>query len=217
MRRPSPATVIATIALFVALGGTGYAAAKLPRNSVGTPQLKTNAVTSGKVKNGTLLAADFKSGELTRPLGSSVSFTPLETCRAFDIWNADPSADPAETLKYVLFRGVFSTSGYMYCPLAGVPVGARVTSVDVVMVTADPSAYAEIVKVLSTGSLGPGTAIVVNGSAVADDTRKQTITLTPPADDPVVVGGHDAFVVGIDTPDHSTTVQRVTVTYSVAG
>jgi hypothetical protein len=58
-RRPTPATVIALIALFVALGGTGYAALKLPRNSVGTKQLKANAVTGAKVKNGTLSSDDF--------------------------------------------------------------------------------------------------------------------------------------------------------------
>lgn len=37
-RRPSPATVIALIALFVSLGGSAYAALKLPDNSVGTAQ-----------------------------------------------------------------------------------------------------------------------------------------------------------------------------------
>ena len=63
-RRPSPAMVIASLALIVALGGTSYAAIKLPANSVGTKQLKKNAVTGAKVKNGSLLAGDFKSGQL---------------------------------------------------------------------------------------------------------------------------------------------------------
>ncbi len=46
------ANVTATMALVVALGGTSYAAIKIPRSSVGNAQLKSNAVTSGKVKNG---------------------------------------------------------------------------------------------------------------------------------------------------------------------
>jgi hypothetical protein len=46
------ANVTASLALFVALGGGAYAAATLPKNSVGTPQLKNNAVTAKKVKNG---------------------------------------------------------------------------------------------------------------------------------------------------------------------
>jgi hypothetical protein len=64
-RRPSPATAISLVALFVALGGTSYAAINLPRNSVGAAELKRNAVTSSKVKNGTLLKKDFKKGQLT--------------------------------------------------------------------------------------------------------------------------------------------------------
>jgi hypothetical protein len=63
-RRPSPAMVVACVALTVALGGTSYAAAKLPKNSVGMAQLKRNAVVSAKVRNRSLLALDFKRGQL---------------------------------------------------------------------------------------------------------------------------------------------------------
>jgi hypothetical protein len=56
--------LIAYLALFVALGGTSYAAVKLPKNSVGSAQLRNNAVTSKKVRNGSLLARDFKAGHL---------------------------------------------------------------------------------------------------------------------------------------------------------
>lgn len=45
LRRPSPALVISLITLFVALGGTTYAATSLPRDSVGTAQIKPRAVT----------------------------------------------------------------------------------------------------------------------------------------------------------------------------
>jgi hypothetical protein len=66
VRRPhlTFANVVACIALFVALGGASYAAFKLPKNSVGAKQLKKSAVTSAKVKNGSLLAQDFKAGQL---------------------------------------------------------------------------------------------------------------------------------------------------------
>jgi len=59
--------VIACIALGVALGGTSVAAVNaLPNGSVGTKQLKKNAVISTKVKNRSLLAVDFKAGQLPR-------------------------------------------------------------------------------------------------------------------------------------------------------
>src|SRR5215208_578339 len=53
-RHLSYANVIATLALFLALGGGAYAVTKLPKNSV----------TSLQVKNGSLLAKDFKKGQL---------------------------------------------------------------------------------------------------------------------------------------------------------
>jgi hypothetical protein len=63
---------VAYAALFVALGGTSYAAVKLPANSVtgkqiassavGTSELRDGAVTAAKVRD--LTAAAFKSGEL---------------------------------------------------------------------------------------------------------------------------------------------------------
>lgn len=43
------ANVAATLALFLALGGAAYAATQLPRNSVGTGQLRAEAVTAGKI------------------------------------------------------------------------------------------------------------------------------------------------------------------------
>jgi hypothetical protein len=55
-RHFSYANVVATLALFVALGGGAYAAITLPKNSVTTVQ----------VKNGSLLAKDFKKGQLKR-------------------------------------------------------------------------------------------------------------------------------------------------------
>ena len=58
------ANVMATIAVFLALGGGAYAAFKLPNNSVGSKQLKADAVRSSKVKDGSLLAGDFKAGQL---------------------------------------------------------------------------------------------------------------------------------------------------------
>ena len=62
--RPTPSMIVACIALMVALGGTGYAATVLPRNSVGSAQLQNNAVTSAKVKNFSLMRQDFKPGQL---------------------------------------------------------------------------------------------------------------------------------------------------------
>jgi hypothetical protein len=73
-RLPSPAMIVACVALVVALGGVSYAATVLPKDSVGTIQLKKkavtasklrkNSVTGAKVRDSSLVAADFKPGQL---------------------------------------------------------------------------------------------------------------------------------------------------------
>ena len=78
-RRLSYANVMSTIGVMLALGGTSYAAIKLPSNSVGSPQIKasavgaselaSNAVTSSDVKDRSLLARDFALGQL--PTGAT--------------------------------------------------------------------------------------------------------------------------------------------------
>jgi hypothetical protein len=74
-RRPSPAMIVACLALLIALGGTSVAAvSQLTRNSVGplqlkngavtNPKIRNNAVTSAKVRNRSLLRSDFAPGQL---------------------------------------------------------------------------------------------------------------------------------------------------------
>jgi hypothetical protein len=60
----SYANVVATMALFVALGGGAYAAINLPKNSVGAKQIKKNAVSGRKVKNRSLTGADLNLSKL---------------------------------------------------------------------------------------------------------------------------------------------------------
>jgi hypothetical protein len=67
LRAPSPAMAVALVALFVALGGTSYAAFSLPKNSVGTKQLKKNAVTTSKIKKGAVTASKINTAGLTVP------------------------------------------------------------------------------------------------------------------------------------------------------
>ncbi len=81
------ANVMATIAVFIALGGASYAALKVPKNSVGSKQLKKNAVRTAKVKNEAITAAKVKKGTLT---GTQINASTLGTV---------PSALTAQTAQ----------------------------------------------------------------------------------------------------------------------
>jgi len=73
--RPSPAMIVAFIALFIAIGGSSYAVTRLPAKSVGSKQIRKGAVrtthlakgavTGAKVKDGSLSGADINLGSLS--------------------------------------------------------------------------------------------------------------------------------------------------------
>jgi hypothetical protein len=124
--RPSPALVVSIIALVVALGGTGYAASKLPKNSVSSGQIKRGAVhnsdlargavTSSTVRDGSLLSKDFKAGQL--PAGPQGPQGPTGTVDTSNFFTKGQSED-----RYLQGSGRV-LAGRLITPLnpAGLPV-----------------------------------------------------------------------------------------------
>lgn len=70
------ANVVATMALFCALGGGAWAATRAAPNSIGSRQLKAGAVTNGKVASGAITAAKVAEGTLT---GAQINLAALGT------------------------------------------------------------------------------------------------------------------------------------------
>jgi hypothetical protein len=71
IHRPSPAMVVASLALVFAMGGTTWAVTSLPANSVGIAQLRTGAVTNTKigsraVSNAKLRAASVSATKIAK-------------------------------------------------------------------------------------------------------------------------------------------------------
>jgi hypothetical protein len=63
-RRPSPAMAVSMVALFMSLGGVGYAATQLPNNSIGAAQLKNGAVTNSKIKDSAVTFKKIEPGSV---------------------------------------------------------------------------------------------------------------------------------------------------------
>lgn len=92
-RRPSPAMVVALIALVVALSGTTYAATQLPAKSVGTKQVRDRAVTGSKLATGAVGTRQLADGGVK---GRDVDESTLEavpSARAADTAGRATSAD----------------------------------------------------------------------------------------------------------------------------
>lgn len=105
--RPSPAMVVALIALIAALSGSAYAA--IARNSVGTRQLKASSVTTGKIANNAINGAKVADGSLTGTdinlgaLGTVPSATSAQSAGNADTVDGHSVSCPAGT---ILIRGI---------------------------------------------------------------------------------------------------------------
>ena len=153
----SYANVMATTAAFIALGGVGYAAVKLPKNSVGAAQIRAkavtgsklsaNAVTGAKVLDGSLGPADFTGAAVgpTGPQGAagvpgipgvngsaggSGARGPSDAYYAFDA----AGVVDMKTLNLPLTAGKYAVSGSM---LAATATAARVDTSCVLDAIAD--------------------------------------------------------------------------------
>ncbi len=115
------ANVIATLALFIALGGASYAAFKLPKNSVGTKQLKKNAVTTAKLKKGAVTAAKLKPGTIpgvptTVPNSDHATSADSATvagngAQRIDFHSAGIDSAPSNPLETPAAHQIFSSDG----------------------------------------------------------------------------------------------------------
>ena len=78
-RRFNYANAMATIAVFIALGGASYAALKIPRNSVGSKQLKRSSVGRKHLKQGSVGESQLGPGSVGRAAlqANAVSFDEL--------------------------------------------------------------------------------------------------------------------------------------------
>ncbi len=97
MKKPSAATVIATLALFVALGGTSYAAVALAPNSVGSVQIREGAVQSSDIKDGAIGSSDISNGAIdsTDIKSGSIQVSDLSSAAMKGLDGKDGAQGPA--------------------------------------------------------------------------------------------------------------------------
>jgi hypothetical protein len=95
---PSPAMVVACLALAVALSGVGYAAVVLPANSVGALQIKTNAVRTAELMNGQVKGADVHEASLGQVPSAANAANAVNATNAGNADKLD-NVDSAEFVK----------------------------------------------------------------------------------------------------------------------
>lgn len=123
-RLPSPAMLVALLALVVSLGGTGYAAVK-----IGTADLAGSAVTSGKIKNKTIKTKDLAPATVSQLAGQDgTDGAPGVdgSARAYSYVKPSPVEAVAARTKGMTFMGRSSTG--IYCFRIDVPLDVATTA-----------------------------------------------------------------------------------------
>jgi hypothetical protein len=93
IRLPSPALAVAVVALVVALGGTSYAVVR-----VGTKQIRNNAITSAKIRNGQVKNVDLARNSVVTAKILASAVTGLQI-RDASVGNADLGNDSVSGAK----------------------------------------------------------------------------------------------------------------------
>jgi hypothetical protein len=96
MPKLSYANVVSTICLFLLLGGAAVAATVLPKNSVGTKQLKNKSVTAAKIKDGAVTGSKVQVSSLAT-VPSAASATSAANAANADALGGKPASAYAAT------------------------------------------------------------------------------------------------------------------------
>ncbi len=204
-RRPSASMCVALLALFLALGGVGWAATRLAANSVGTIQLQDGAVTSPKLAPVSVGSAQIDAGAVQRRIGggcpagaamSSISRSGSVGCnrtlpRETGAASKETTIDTTDTtvLKQVLPAG----SAYLVIAnpdlvVAGTVPGQQVTVTCVLSIGGVSQTRTAMVEVgPSQRRLESGLSLVASNPAVAKSQSTAKVTCS------------DAYTVG-DAP-----------------
>ena len=200
-----PSRAISAVAIFVALGGTGYAAA-----TVGSTQIKNNSIRGKDVRNSNLTGKDVARNSLT---GSDVAESRLAKVRSAARADSAGTAGAASGLgpsAGLLSTGKATTSGLVKLPTVGT---SPATSPERVLLRQGPFTIG--VKCYETGgnaswrlsarSSEPGS--VMNGS----QTNEASATVTSAAFE------SDTTFLTLEAPSAATLAAQVTLTLNGLG
>jgi hypothetical protein len=103
--RPTYASVTATLALFLALGGGAYAAATLPANSVGAKQIKKGAVERAEIKSNAVDGSKVRDNALTGDDVKESSLAKVPSASAADAATHATASTALDKVTYKSARG----------------------------------------------------------------------------------------------------------------
>lgn len=186
MRIPRPklnyANVIATIALFVALGGAAVAAG-LPRNSVGTSQIKRGAVTAAKIKRGAVTSGKIApQGVTAGKLGPNAVLPGNLGNGIISTGKIADGAVTASKIKNGVITGNKLTNGAVITGKLGdgAVTSGKLADGAVTPAKLSPGVIGQLLSTLKSGETLRGVFDVGSTAAAAGDTTRGAVTFQFP-------------------------------------
>lgn len=186
--RPSPALVISLVALFVSLGGVGYAAVTITGKNVKNSSLtgkdvKNSSLTGSDVKNSSLSGSDIKNNKLTGSdvLESSLGKVPSATNA--DSANSASAANSAEALssqRKINYRAGQNTSAQVIYNNGRLSLSASCGAAGAVLVTASTTVDHAAIQSYGTGSpdINDNDFLTSETDQVSDDDEERDVVYT---------------------------------------
>jgi hypothetical protein len=228
-RRPSAALVVSFLALFIALGGAGWAALRVPPNSVGTTQLQNFSVSNAKLRGNSVGPAKIIPGAVgARQVNSSqVQLRVTSSCLIGAVQSFTASGDvtctPALPNEYGTSSSA-STLGAVPSQVAALslPAGQAGSSylvignVKVAVNETAPASQPQSVQVRCSmsliGSSGPSGEFDANVDSPGPTTQSGTIPLVLPV---AVSGSQQTAVTCSDSASPTDPALSVVVTATI--
>jgi hypothetical protein len=134
--------VVACVALFVALGGSSYAAVKLSKNSVGTREIKTNGVGASEIKSKAVRSAEVNDNSLTGNDINESTLGKVPSASAADTATTAATATTAtslagSTLTKIFYQAPTSSGSTEIFNGGGLSLSASCTAGNDITLTAD--------------------------------------------------------------------------------
>lgn len=209
--RPSLTSIIAILALVIACSGTSFAAGRLSKNSVGTPQLKKSAVTAPKLARSAVTGRKLHADAVTGAKVASDTLTGADVAESSLVAGTDSTFYPVSAFRpifddtsFVTNVGCLRTNGTSaeFVTPVDLPDGAQITLVRASVIDNDSGAGDDVQITLVRVQPGDFGVNVGSDSSSGATPGLRYVTFEPVS--PVVGGDDDFFDLSVRIGDDST-------------
>ena len=191
--------IVACAALFVALGGVGYAAAtigsaQIKNNSIRGKDIRNSTITGKDVKNSSLTGSDIKNNKLTgsdvleSSLGKVPSARNADSAGSANAANSATSAGSLSSQRKINYRAGENTSAQVIYDNGRLSISASCAATGAITVTASTTVnHAAFISYGSSTDTNDDDFLTSETPTISSSDEERDVVYTDPAGDTTVI------------------------------